>query len=62
MNLRQLNHVSIRVLDMDAASRFYTGVLGLVAHPEKTNWLRVGESDTMERVRHGQGAHADLPE
>lgn len=42
MKLR-LNHVSLRVTDLDRARAFYTGVLGLKPHPQKTNWLGVGQ-------------------
>ena len=42
MKLR-LNHVSMRVTDLDLARRFYTGILGLQPHPQKTNWLGAGQ-------------------
>ena len=42
MKLR-LNHVSLRVTDLDRARAFYTGILGLAPHPQKTNWLGAGQ-------------------
>lgn len=38
-----LNHVSLRVSSIAQASRFYTDVLGLKPHPDKPNWLGVGQ-------------------
>ncbi len=34
-----VSHVGMRVQDWGAAREFYVGVLGLVPHPEKSNWL-----------------------
>jgi catechol 2,3-dioxygenase-like lactoylglutathione lyase family enzyme len=47
VNLKQINHVGIRTNDMEKLGRFYAEVLGLTPHPEKRNWLKVGDSDTM---------------
>lgn len=47
MNLKQVNHVGIRTKDMEELGRFYAEVLGLTPHPEKRNWLKVGDSNTM---------------
>jgi len=42
MKLR-LNHVSLRVSDLDQARRFYTGMLGLQPHPQRSTWLGAGQ-------------------
>jgi catechol 2,3-dioxygenase-like lactoylglutathione lyase family enzyme len=39
MKINGVQHVSMRVADFDRAFRFYIDVLGLVPHPEKSNWL-----------------------
>jgi catechol-2,3-dioxygenase len=47
VNLKQVNHVGIRTKDMEELGRFYAEVLGLTPHPEKRNWLKVGDSNTL---------------
>ena len=47
MRFKQINHVGIRARDQERLGRFYADVLGLIPHPEKTNWFKVGDSDTM---------------
>ena len=39
----RLHHVAIPANDFARLQAFYTGVLGLQAHPEKPNWLRAGD-------------------
>jgi catechol 2,3-dioxygenase-like lactoylglutathione lyase family enzyme len=39
----KLHHVAIPANDFARLHAFYTGVLGLQAHPEKPNWLRAGD-------------------
>jgi catechol 2,3-dioxygenase-like lactoylglutathione lyase family enzyme len=39
----KLHHVAIPAHDFALLHAFYTGVLGLEAHPEKPNWLRAGD-------------------
>ena len=46
--IEAINHVGIRVRDMDAAARFYVDMLGLTANPRKPNWLM---------LRNGQMLH-----
>lgn len=40
MHLKSVDHVGVRSLDQERSKRFYVGVLGLVPHRTKTNWLR----------------------
>ena len=47
MKLKQVNHVGIRTKDREKLQRFYVEVLGLAPHPEKRNWLKVGDSNTL---------------
>jgi catechol 2,3-dioxygenase-like lactoylglutathione lyase family enzyme len=47
VKLKQVNHVGIRTKDREKLERFYVEVLGLVPHPEKRNWLKVGDSNTL---------------
>ena len=47
MNIKQLNHVAIRVADVDRSSRFYSDMLGLepIARPAFTfpgAWFQLG--------------------
>ncbi len=44
IKITKLNHVGIRVLDLERATRFYVDLLGLTPRPEKPNWLSVGDS------------------
>ncbi|MFI8793691.1 VOC family protein [Streptomyces sp. NPDC055105] len=44
IKITNLNHVGIRVLDLERATRFYVDVLGLTPRPEKPNWLSAGDS------------------
>jgi catechol 2,3-dioxygenase-like lactoylglutathione lyase family enzyme len=44
ITITTLNHVGIRVLDLERAARFYVDVLGLTPRPEKPNWLAAGDS------------------
>lgn len=39
MRFRGVDHVGVRVTDMERAKRFYTRVLGLEPRPERPNWL-----------------------
>ncbi len=39
MTIKAINHVGVRVRDMDVAATFYCGVLGLRPKPQKPNWL-----------------------
>lgn len=39
MRFRGIDHVGVRVADMERAKQFYTGVLGLLPRPERPNWL-----------------------
>jgi catechol 2,3-dioxygenase-like lactoylglutathione lyase family enzyme len=43
MHFHGINHVSLRVTNLARASQFYTHVLSLKPHPEKPNWLGVGQ-------------------
>jgi catechol 2,3-dioxygenase-like lactoylglutathione lyase family enzyme len=47
VKLKQVNHVGIRTKDREKLERFYVEVLGLTPHPEKRNWLKVGDSNTL---------------
>ena len=40
MRLLSLNHIGVRATNRQRSEDFYIGVLGLVQHPTKTNWLR----------------------
>ncbi|AMB44841.1 VOC family protein [Methylobacterium sp. J-043] len=42
IRVTRLHHTAIAAHDLDAMRRFYTEVIGLDAHPTKTNWLRAG--------------------
>jgi catechol 2,3-dioxygenase-like lactoylglutathione lyase family enzyme len=56
MRFGGIQHVSMRVADMERALRFYVGVLGLVPHPDKSNWLGHGQGcliHLMRRTRPG---------
>ena len=44
ITITTLNHVGIRVLDLDRATRFYVDMLGMTPRPEKPNWLSAGDS------------------
>ena len=39
MTIKAVNHVGVRVKDMNVATAFYSGVLGLTPKPQKPNWL-----------------------
>ena len=39
MHITSLNHVGLRVRDMDVAARFYVDLLGLRSNEKKPNWL-----------------------
>lgn len=41
--LEKLHHVAIPAHDFARLQAFYVDVLGLQAHPEKSNWLRAGD-------------------
>ena len=56
MEFKQINHVGIRARDKEQLSRFYADVLGLTQHPEKTNWFKVGDSDTMIHLMPADGS------
>ncbi|MER9656541.1 VOC family protein [Mesorhizobium sp. M0152] len=43
MHFRGIQHVSIPVKDFTRARHFYCDVLGLEPHPEKSNWLGIGQ-------------------
>lgn len=43
MHFHGINHVSLRVADLDRARGFYTRVLGLEPHPQRSNWLGLGQ-------------------
>lgn len=43
MKIKSLNHVGIRVKDMDAATRFYVDLLGLTKIEKKPNWLSIDD-------------------
>ena len=45
--LEKLHHVAIPAHDFTRLQAFYIGVLGLQAHPEKSNWLRAGDGFTV---------------
>lgn len=56
MRFGGIQHVSIRVVDLDRAYSFYTGVLGLEPHPKKPNWLGYDQGcpiHLMERTQSG---------
>ena len=39
MSIKSINHVGIRVHDMDKAAEFYAKVFGFEPNPKKPNWL-----------------------
>ncbi|MBV8400668.1 MAG: VOC family protein [Acetobacteraceae bacterium] len=41
--VEKLHHVAIPAHDFARLQAFYVDVLGLQAHPEKSNWLRAGD-------------------
>jgi catechol 2,3-dioxygenase-like lactoylglutathione lyase family enzyme len=56
MRFKGIDHASVRVADLDRARGFYTDILGLEPHPEKTNWLGFGQGcpiHLMERTLSG---------
>ena len=56
MRLTGIQHASMRVVDFERAQRFYVGVLGLVPHPQKSNWLGHDQGcpiHLMQRTRAG---------
>jgi catechol 2,3-dioxygenase-like lactoylglutathione lyase family enzyme len=52
MRFNGINHACMRVTDLDRARDFYTGVLGLEPHPEKSNWLGVGQGCPIHLMEH----------
>ena len=40
MKLEKVNHVGVRSLDKETSKAFYIGILGLVPHRTKDNWLQ----------------------
>jgi catechol 2,3-dioxygenase-like lactoylglutathione lyase family enzyme len=60
MHFQGIQHVSLRVKDLARARRFYADVLGLAPHPEKSNWLGVGQGCPVHLME-PTSALAELP-
>lgn len=50
MTIKAINHIGVRVRDMEAAAEFYTGVFGFKAPPNKPNWLSVGNGQMLHMM------------